>query len=168
MAASRPFFHAREAPIDTARRSYSLLALFLFLVAAVASFGAIFSPGPWYAALQKPGWTPPDWLFPPVWTLLYIGVAVAGWLLWSAPGTRPARIGWCLQLLLNGLWSWLFFGLHQPLLALVDIALLLAVAVFVAWSCVRHAPTASLLFAPYIAWVGYAATLNAGVWWLNR
>jgi tryptophan-rich sensory protein len=130
--------------------------------------GAIFSPGPWYAALQKPGWTPPDWVFPPVWSLLYIGIALAGWLLWSTPGTREARIGWCVQLLMNGLWSWIFFGLHQPLLALFDIALLLAVAIFVAWSCVRSAPWVSLLFTPYIAWVGYAATLNAGVWWLNR
>jgi translocator protein len=95
----------------TAGRLPSLL-LFTSLVALVAAFGAQFEPGTWYSQLQKPDWNPPNWLFGPVWTLLYIGIAVAGWLVWrETPRVQPALQLWGLQLIANGVWSWLFFGL---------------------------------------------------------
>jgi tryptophan-rich sensory protein len=146
------------------------LALFVAAVAGAAVAGSQFRPGAWYAALEKPAWTPPDWLFAPVWTALYVAIAVAGWLVWrgGASPRRSAALGfWVAQLLLNALWSWLFFGLHRPGLALVEIAALwLAILGFAlaAWPVKR---LATVLFVPYALWVGYAAALNLALWRLN-
>src|SRR5690606_15020984 len=82
---------------------------FLAAVAAVGAFGAWFEPGPWYAALQKPAWTPPGWVFGPVWTVLYVLIAVAGWLVWRVEGLGGALIAWIVQLVLNGTWSFAMF-----------------------------------------------------------
>lgn len=92
------------------------LAVFVALVAAAAFTGAQFEPGAWYETLEKPQWTPPSWLFAPVWTLLYVAIAFAGWLTWRqrARPFTPASILWFLQLLLNVSWSWVFFGLREP------------------------------------------------------
>jgi translocator protein len=143
--------------------------LFIAVVAAAAAFGGQWGAGPWYAGLSKPHWTPPNRLFPPVWTLLYLMIAVAGWLVWTTPHeNRSLILGlWAAQLLLNAAWSYLFFGRHEIALALVDIlALLVAIAAFViaAWPANQWA---SLLFIPYLLWVGYATALNASIWLRN-
>ncbi len=151
----------------TANQLPSLL-VFIALVALVAVFGAQFESGPWYAQLQKPDWNPPSWVFGPVWTVLYVCIAAAGWLVWRA--TRrvgPALQLWGLQLIANGLWSWLFFGLHRPDLALIDIAVLFGLILSFIIASRRHNVVASWLFVPYAAWVGFAAALNGWIWRAN-
>lgn len=147
----------------------SLVSLAPFVVAMilVASTGAIFKPGVWYQSLAKPNWTPPDWAFPVVWSILYLFIAIAGWLIWTKAGWSLAIAFWILQLLLNGAWSWLFFGLRRMDLAFADVALLwLSVAIFIviAWPI---STTAALLFLPYLVWVSIAAALNLTVWRMN-
>ena len=141
------------------------LLVFVALVAAAATFGARFEPGPWYEQLVKAPWTPPNWLFGPVWTLLYVAIALAGWLVWRAKKGFSAPLAlWVGQLLLNAAWSWLFFGEHHMGLALLDISLLvLAIGAFI----VASAPlsrAASWLFAPYALWTLYALSLNFYAW----
>jgi benzodiazapine receptor len=146
---------------------YARLVLFIALVAVMASTAGQFMPGAWYQTIAKPTWTPPGWLFGPVWTVLYLMIAVAGWLVWGNHEARPARPIWAAQLLLNGLWSPVMFGLHQIGLALAVVVLMwLSIAAFivVAW---RPARTAALLFVPYLAWVSFAAALNFAIWMLN-
>ncbi len=140
----------------------------LVLCFGAAAIGARFKPGAWYAGLRKPSWTPPNWLFAPVWTLLYALMAVSAWLVWREAGASGEAGLFVLQLALNAAWSWLFFGLHRPGLAFADIvALWLAIlATLVAFWAVR--PLAGWLLVPYLAWVTYASTLNAAVWRLNR
>lgn len=143
------------------------LALCVLAVIAVASTGAIFKPGPWYETLAKPTWTPPDWAFPVVWSILYLFIAIAGWLVWREAGWSLPIAIWLAQLLLNGAWSWLFFGLRRMDLAFVDVTLLwLAIATFIviAWPL---STTAALLFLPYLVWVSIAAALNLTVWRMN-
>src|SRR5512132_1651696 len=145
------------------------LLIFLAMVAATALIGSQFGPGPWYIALQKPAWTPPSWVFAPVWSVLYVAIAVAGWLVWRSKAvsvTKPILL-WLLQLILNGLWSWLFFGLHRPILALIDILGLLATICFFIVSAGKISRTAAWLFVPYALWVGVATALNFAIWRLN-
>lgn len=142
----------------------------LLLTSAAAAFGAQFMPGAWYAALAKPAWTPPSAVFGPVWTVLYVMMAVAVWLVWQKRHTTRVGLAlalWVLQLTLNALWSWLFFGRHQIGLALVDIGLLwLAIAAtIVAFRRVHR--VAALLLVPYLAWVSFASALNWALWRLN-
>jgi len=161
--ADRPMIEAAQSD-----RPFVILAVLLVAVACVASSGAYFLPGQWYAALAKPSWTPPAWVFPPVWSVLYLTIAVAGWLVWSLPHARALRAMWIVQLVLNGAWSWLFFGLHMTVYALLDLLLLVAsvaALVVASWSRCR---AVGIVLLPYLAWIAYAATLNAGVWWLNR
>jgi tryptophan-rich sensory protein len=144
------------------------LFVFAALVAGVAAFASLFEPGPFYAALKKPSWTPPDTLFGVVWPVLYVLIALAGWICWRAQGLGLALWVWLLQLALNAAWPWLMFGRKQIHLALIEIgALWVAILAFIllAWPARR---TAALLFAPYLAWVSYAAALNFAIWQLNR
>jgi translocator protein len=145
------------------------LLVFIMLVAAAAVVGTQFGPGPWYVSLQKPEWTPPNWLFAPVWTTLYVGIAVAGWLVWRARKTAKvtAIVLWGIQLILNGLWSWLFFGLQRPDLALADIIALLVVICWFIAAASQTNRMAALLFVPYALWVGFASALNFAIWRLN-
>lgn len=139
------------------------LFFFCFLVASAASTGILFEPGGWYVGLSKPEWTPPNWIFPVAWTILYIVIAVAGWLVWQAEGLKSALIVWGVGLLLNGLWSYLMFGLHDVGLALADlVALWLATLAFIvlAWNVDRRA---SYLFIPYLLWLTYAGALNGWI-----
>jgi translocator protein len=142
-------------------------AVFIVIVLAAASSGAIFKPGEWYESLRKPGWTPPKWAFPVVWTILYVMIGYAGWLVWTAAGWSLPMMLWALQMVTNALWSYFFFGMRRMDIALVDVAVLwLSIAFFIvtAWSV---APLASLLFVPYLAWVTAAAALNHSVRRLN-
>ena len=149
-------------------RSFASLLLFILAAFAAAAFGALFPPGDWYVDLVKPAWTPPDWLFGPVWTVLYLLIGVSGWLLWRARSeSKAALVFWGVQLALNALWSWIFFGLRAPGAALVEIlVLLLAIAATVA-AAFRSRPLAAWLLVPYLSWVAFAAALNAAIWYLN-
>jgi len=143
------------------------LLIFILLVGAAASTGAIFKPGAWYAGLRKPGWTPPNIVFPIVWTLLYIMIAWAGLRVWREAGPGLALAFWGAQWVFNSAWSWLFFGRRRMDLGLIDICLLwfsTAGFILAAWPVDR---LASLLFLPYLLWVSIAALLNLSVWRLN-
>lgn len=146
------------------------LAGWLALCFSAAGLGGLFMPGEWYAQLRKPSWNPPAWIFGPVWTALYTMMAVAAWLVWRRGGFAVQRVSlgvFLLQLLLNALWSPLFFGLHNPALAFAEIVLLwLAIisTLLVFWKARRGA---GLLLVPYLAWVTLAAVLNFTLWRLN-
>ncbi len=146
------------------------LGFWLAITFAAAAIGSRFQPGEWYAGLVKPGLTPPAWVFAPVWTLLYAMMSLAAWLVWREHGLVKALrpLGLFLgQLALNVLWSYLFFGLHRPGLAFLDIvALWLGIlATLVAFW--RAYPAAGLLMLPYLLWVSLAAYLNFQFWRLN-
>lgn len=140
-----------------------------FLVAGLASFATRPSIPTWYEEIEKPSWTPPNWLFGPVWTALYAAMAVAAWLVWKKAGWTGGHIPlFCVQLALNLAWSFIFFGLHRPGLAFVEIALLLVAIAATAIKFATVSKTAALLMAPYLVWVGYAAALNFAIWRANR
>jgi translocator protein len=146
------------------------LILLLALSFAVAALGGFFRPGPWYAELQKPAWNPPNWIFGPVWTVLYATMAVAAWLVWRRGGFAQQSTALSLyfvQLLLNALWSPLFFGLRSPGLGFADIALLWLVLVATVISFWEAHRLAGALMLPYLAWVSFAAVLNFSIWQLN-
>lgn len=143
------------------------LIVFIVLVVATASTGILFQPGAWYEGLSKPGWTPPNWLFGPVWSVLYLMIAVAGWLVWRIEGAGLAMLLWVAQLVLNGMWSWLFFGRRRMDLAFLDVvALWLAIAGFIL-AASPVSGMAALLFVPYLVWVTIAGALNRAVWRMN-
>jgi tryptophan-rich sensory protein len=142
--------------------------VFLVLTFAVAAVGAQFMPGPWYAALAKPAWTPPGWLFGPVWTVLYVMIAISAWLIWlKQPRISPALALWAAQLALNGVWSWLFFGLERPGLAAIDIVALLIAIGATALAFAPVSRVAALMLVPYALWVSFATALNLSIWRLN-
>ncbi|MEC9368660.1 MAG: TspO/MBR family protein [Pseudomonadota bacterium] len=143
------------------------LVAFLALCAGAAATGVFFRPGNWYKTLDKPSWTPPDWLFGPVWTVLYIMIAVAGWIVWSNARTSPAMTVWFVQLGLNAVWSFLFFGLHLTGLALLDIGLMWLASAAFAVMVWPFQPVAAWLFVPYLGWLAYAFALNFAIWQRN-
>ena len=143
-----------------------MLLLFVLLVAAVAMVGVQFQPGDWYEHLEKPFWTPPNWVFPMVWSILYLMIAIAGWLIFSTTNST-LKILWGAQLALNGLWSWLFFGMHQVGLGLIDIMAMLACITMLAILSRQTQKSIYWLMVPYMLWVTYAATLNAAIFLLN-
>jgi len=146
---------------------YASLVVFLLLTAAAAVTGSQFLPGEWYAALAKPAWTPPGWLFAPVWTVLYVMIAVAGWLAWQRSGFGQPITLWVAQLVLNAGWTWIMFGRYQIGAALVDIiALWVTILAFITATW-RVSRSAALLFVPYWLWVSFATALNAAIWHLN-
>jgi tryptophan-rich sensory protein len=149
-------------------RPYFTLALFILLVLGGGTLiGLMTLPGEWYAGLAKPPFNPPNWIFAPVWTLLYIMVAVAGWRTWQRGPRSAAMAVWFIQLALNFVWSPVFFGAHRIGAALaVIVALLATIIAFIvmAWPRDRFA---ALLFTPYAAWVGFATLLNGALWYLN-
>lgn len=144
-----------------------MLLVFLALTFGAAVVGSQFGPGPWFEALQKPDWNPPNWVFAPVWTALYAMMAVAAWLVWRGGGRRGPIVLFLLQLALNAAWSWLFFGLHRPDLALADIVLLWLAIVATLVAFARVSGGAAALMVPYLAWVSFATVLNASIWRLN-
>lgn len=153
---------------------YLLLAVCLALPLAVGAVGGIAtarSLPDWYAGLTKPSWNPPNWLFGPVWTVLYVLMGIALWRIlrlgWTEPGVGLAASAFGLQLALNLGWSLVFFGLRAPGLALAEIILLLVVLIFTAWRFMGLDAAAGWLLVPYALWSLFAATLNAAIWRLN-
>lgn len=124
----------------------------------------------WYPLLRKPSWTPPDYLFGPVWTVLYLLMGVSAWLIWRTAAGRPRRVAlacFAIQLALNAAWSFLFFGLRSPGWAAVEIVLLWCSIVATLLAFVRIDRLAAGLLLPYLLWVSYAAALNVAIWSLN-
>lgn len=142
----------------------------IFIVQLLGYFWTEESVNTWYTTLNKPSWTPPNWLFGPVWTVLYLLIAVSGWLIYRKPRSmmRTIALGfWGLQLVLNLLWSYFFFAQQSPGLGLMDIiALCLSICLTIscAWNVSR---LASLLLIPYLLWVLYATALNTSIWLFN-
>jgi len=150
-------------------RTWLTLVPFLLAVAVAAGVGGLAAAGSQatYRALELPPYAPPSWLFGPVWTVLYLMIGVAGWLLWRERGWDRNLWLWTAQLLLNLAWTPLFFAADLYTVALVDIVLLAAaVAVLVAWAW-RGTRAAAWLLLPYLAWVCFATALNAGIVVLN-
>ena len=159
-----------NAPSRNRLRDALIAAIAVFAAGAIGSLATMPNIPAWYAGLTKPAFTPPDWVFGPAWTTLYILMAIAFWRVLQAPPAplrRVAIVVFVEQLVLNALWSVAFFGFRSPLAGLVVIAMLwgsiaLTIALFS-----RIDRTAALLLAPYLAWVTFAGALNAGVLVLN-
>lgn len=150
----------------------SLIALIFWLGVSLSAgwVGSRFLPGEWYAALAKPSWTPPSFVFAPVWSILYVLMGLAAWLVWRRAGFFGAGAAFGLflfQLFLNALWSYLFFGLHRPDFAFSDIVALWLVILVNTIAFWKISTPAGLLMLPYLAWVSFAGVLNLQLWRLN-
>lgn len=148
-----------------------LFLLLAFFAGFIGSLATASSVSTWYPTLQKPSWTPPNWLFGPVWTALYIAMAVATWRVWRVGNAADARHTSRLygaQLALNALWSVLFFGLQRPGAALIEVLFFWIVLVRILARYRAVDRIAAWLWTPYVLWVTYATLLNAAVWDLNR
>jgi translocator protein len=133
--------------------------------------GAMFPPGDWYERLAKPSWRPPNWLFAPTWTVIYLTIAVSGWMVWRKSGFTGAALPlaiYLLQLVLNAAWTPIFFGLRRPALAFFEIIMLWLSIVATIATFHSHSVAAAWLLLPYLAWVMFAAALNFTIWRLNR
>ncbi|OPY35697.1 MAG: TspO/MBR family protein [Methanoregula sp. PtaU1.Bin051] len=157
----------------TIRSPAKLAAALLFCIIAgsLGSLVTVTRPGSWYALLAKPSFQPPNWVFAPVWTVLFFLMGTALYLVWETgigkPGVRYALYLFFVQFAFNILWSFLFFGLRSPLLGLLDIIVLwcMILATIMAFYKVRK--SAVYLLLPYFAWVSFATILNAGIYFLN-
>ena len=164
-----------DAKMDVAggwSRNLLSLAASLALVLAIGAIGGWVTAGSvdtWYRTLAKPAFNPPDWVFGPVWTMLYVLMGVAAWRAWRRLGSLgdAAFALYGLQLGLNLLWSVLFFGLHAIGWALADLVLLLGALIATMSAFGRIDAWAGFCFVPYALWVGFAGILNVSVWWLN-
>jgi len=154
--------------LENASNKFTSLALFLIaVVGGGMAMGFFSAPGEWYAALTKPSFNPPNWVFGPVWTILYVFIAIAGWRTWQRDRSGQGMKVWFVQMGLNFLWSPLFFTAHLLSVALIVIVMMfVAIASFITstWSRDR---IASLLFVPYLLWVSFASVLNASLLMLN-
>lgn len=144
---------------------FGLFFTYLAACGAAAATGALFSPGDWYKTIDKPAWTPPDWVFPVAWTTLYICMSLAAMRvgLSGAPSAAQALGFWAIQITLNALWSPVFFGLRRMRAALVVVGLLWIAVAATLVAFMRIDTLAGLLFLPYLAWVTIATALNASV-----
>jgi benzodiazapine receptor len=127
----------------------------------------------WYPTLVKPSFNPPNWIFAPVWSTLYIMIGIAAGLVWdriesNTALVKKALVIFAIQLALNALWSYLFFGLHNPMLAGIEIVLLWLMILETYTQFYKINKIAGYLFLPYLAWVSFAMVLNASIWWLNK
>jgi benzodiazapine receptor len=159
--------------MTTQTRSVLALAGFVALAFAASALGGFwtFQAIPtWYQEIAKPSWTPPSWLFGPVWTALYAAMGVAAWLVWRRGGwnaQRGALTLFLVQLALNAAWSGLFFGLRNPGLGMAEIVVLWIAILLTLLAFRRASATAAWLFVPYLGWVTFAAALNFSIWRLN-
>ena len=152
-----------------------MLVLFIGVSLAAGSIGSIAtvsSVSEWYPLLLKPAWNPPSWIFGPVWTLLYILMGSSAWMVWRSAGSfriaHTPMLLFLVQLVLNALWSWIFFGFRMPGPAFFELAILwVAIAATIkAFSAINSA--AAWIMSPYILWVTFAGVLNFAIWNLNR
>ncbi|HOT36268.1 MAG TPA: tryptophan-rich sensory protein [Candidatus Latescibacteria bacterium] len=149
---------------------WAMLVLFLIVVFSVSVIGGLFtasSVGTWYEGLAKPSWRPPNWLFGPVWTILYAMMAVSAWLVWKKAGFGSALLMFAVQLLINGIWSPVFFGaqsLGGGLVVIVALWFAIVGTIAMFWPV---SLAAALLLLPYLAWVSFATVLNAAIWRMN-
>lgn len=162
-----------RAPSNTpAGRLLGLVVSITICFAAAGLGGLVTNPKipNWYAQLAKPVWTPPDWLFGPVWSMLYLMMAVAAWLVWRPKGFAGAKLPlalFAIQLALNSLWSVLFFGFQRPGVAAIEIILLWAAILATLIAFWRRSRWAGLLLVPYLMWLSFAVVLNWAIWWMN-
>ena len=141
--------------------------IFLFACMTAGLTGSLFPPGQWYSQLNKPIWTPPNWVFPVAWPILYLCMSYSGATLASIDGAGSALALWALQIALNTLWTPVFFGLENIKVGLIVIFLLLisvAMCTYVFW---MYSFISGILFLPYLVWVTFAAALNMAVFRLN-
>lgn len=163
-----------ESPDRAATRSYPALAaavLFCVVAGSLGSLVTVTGAGSWYAGLAKPSFTPPDWLFAPVWITLFVLMGIAVYLVWQEGtekhGVRLALTLFGIQFFLNVIWSFLFFGLKSPLLGFIDIVVLWLMIAATIGAFRRVEPRAAYLLVPYIAWVTLASALNGAVYFMN-
>lgn len=159
-------------------RTFVFLRLFLACCVSLSAglVGALFMGNKdvsnWYEYLRKPFFTPPNWVFGPAWTALYILMGVAVFLVWQkGPANRYVKIAlvlFAIQLVLNALWTPLFFRLHMIGVALVEIIILWIFVLATTVSFYNVSKLACVLFCPYLAWLSFAVVLNGSIWWLNR
>lgn len=158
---------------DSIRGQIVALVVFVAICFSAGFIGSFFtaaSLSDWYASLNKPLFNPPNWVFAPVWSTLYLLIGISGWLVWRRRGENRVALVlslFSLQLLLNAFWSVIFFGLREPGWAALEIVLLWAAIALYAVAAWRVSKAASLLMLPYLAWVGFAAVLNFSIWLLN-
>lgn len=151
-------------------KGFALLLLVTFVAAGLGSIAST-QPGTFYQQLVRPDWAPPSDVFGPVWTVLYALMAIAAWLVWHAAGSFAAARGaltlYLVQLAVNALWSWLFFGWHMGGAAFADLVLLWLLIAATTASFWRIRPLAGAMMLPYWAWVTFAGFLNYATWQLN-
>ncbi len=150
-----------------------MLIMFVVGCLAVGFLGSLATSSSlqsWYPGIRKPPLNPPNWVFAPVWSVLYILMAIAGWRLWNISSAHrfQLRMLFVCQLVFNALWSPIFFGLRNPLAGLVDIVLLWVVLLMLTCMSWREDKVSGFLLVPYFLWVSFATYLNAALWWLNR
>lgn len=155
-----------------AGRSHDLLGLAVWVVLTfgVAAFASQFEPGEWYTNLAKPAWTPPGWLFGPVWGTLYFAMSIAAWFVWRERHTTVVTLPlafYLMQLVVNGLWSWLFFGNRWIGLASVNLIVLVILVAITAAMFLKVRKAAALMLIPYLLWISYASALNFQIWRMN-
>jgi tryptophan-rich sensory protein len=149
------------------------LAILIVLCLGAGGLGAIATTpeiDTWYRTLDKPSWNPPDGIFGPVWTTLFVLMAIAAWLVWKPEGFQANAVPlsfFAVQLLLNIAWSWIFFGLHQPGWAFAEIVILWLAIVATTVGFFRCSRAAGWLMIPYLAWVSFASVLNLTIWRMN-
>jgi len=154
------------------RQAFGLVVVVVVTFAA-AGIGSVFTSGSvseWYPSIEKPSWTPPGWLFGPVWTALYTLMAVAAWVIWRKEGwagARAALVLYAVQLALNAAWSPLFFGLRMPGVAFAELVVLWMAIIATAVAFWKKSPLAGALLVPYVLWTTFAAALNLAIWRLN-
>lgn len=154
------------------KKSKQITGLFIWIIicSLPGIFGAQFEPGTWYELLQKPTWTPPNWVFPIVWPILYAMMGTAAWLVWrmDTVSLSDYEFKWFfVQLGLNAIWSWLFFGMHYISTGLAEILLLWIAIAFTLLLFWKKNWIAGLLLVPYLLWISYASALNFAIWQLN-
>ena len=148
---------------------YSSMAVFLLIVVMAAAIAGSFEAGEWYFSMYKPSWTPPAWVFGPVWAVLYILMALAMLKVWDSGHhqRKGALAWWLIQLALNVTWSWLFFGLNRSGWAWMEITLLIGVVILCSKAFSASSRTAALMMLPYLLWLVFAWFLNFSIWVIN-
>ncbi|SFH09556.1 TspO and MBR related proteins [Palleronia marisminoris] len=154
--------------VITDAMDWMLFLLFLLASSGAAATGVMFKPGAWYGGLKKPGFTPPNWAFPVVWSILYVLIALAAARVAPEDHAGLAMAYFTVQIVFNTLWTPVFFGLHHMKAGLVVIGILWLAVAGTLWQFWQIDWIAGLMFVPYLVWVSVAFALNASVWWLNR